>query len=90
MNVKNMKNDKGNSVANQFIIYSDDGIYFQSYNSIICKRTENKVFLDNYYWDYSRTTATYRRAFLNGEGIEATRKKIKSGEYILTDLNKGE
>ena len=51
MNVKNMKSDKGNSVANQFIIYSDDGIYFQSenkvfiiysddgYNSIICKRT---------------------------------------------------
>ena len=88
MKVENMKSDRGNSVPNQFIIYSDDGIYFQSYNSIICKRTENKVFLDSYYWDYSNTTAKYRRDFLNGEGVEATRKKIKSGEYILTDLNK--
>ena len=88
MKVENMKSNRGNSVPNQFIIYSDDGIYFQSYNSIICKRTENKVFLDSYYWDYSHTTAKYRRDFLNGEGVEATRKKIKSGEYILTDLNK--
>ena len=91
MKVKNMKSDKGNSVPNQFIIYSDEGVFFQSYNSIICKRTYNpegfnKVFLDSYYWDYSTTTAKYRREFLN-EGIEATRKKIDSGEYILTDLN---
>ena len=89
MKVENMTSNKGNSVPNQFIIYTNDGIYFQSYNSIICKRTENKVFLDSYYWDYSSTTAKYRRDFLNGEGVEATRKKIKSGEYILTDLNNG-
>jgi len=32
------------------------------------------------------TTAKYRREFLN-EGVEDTRAKIKSGEYVLTDLN---
>jgi len=86
MKVENMKSDKGNSVPNQFIIYTDKGVFFQSYNSIICKRTENKVFLDSYYWNYSTTTAKYRRDFLN-EGVNDTRKKIKSGEYILTNLN---
>jgi|TARA_R100000479_G_scaffold54981_1_gene26072 hypothetical protein len=45
-----------------------------------------KVFLDKNYWDYSTTTGKYRNAFL-GENIAETRKKIKSGEYILVDLN---
>ena len=45
-----------------------------------------QVFLDQNRWDYSTTTGKYRNEFL-GEGIAETRKKIKSGEYILTDLN---
>tara|TARA_R110000787_G_scaffold25608_2_gene71914 strand:+ start:119 stop:379 length:261 start_codon:yes stop_codon:yes gene_type:complete len=86
MKVENMESNKGNPVPNQFIISSNEGIFFQSYNSIICKLIENKVFLDKYYWNYSHTTAKYRRKFLN-EGVEDTRNKIKSGEYILTNLN---
>ncbi len=91
MKVKNMKSDKGNSVPNQFIIYSDEGVFFQSYNSIICKRTYNpegfnKVFLDSYYWDYSKTTSKYRNQVLR-ETTKETQAKINSGEYILTELN---
>ena len=44
------------------------------------------IYLDKHYWDYSRTTGKYRNEFL-GEGIAETRKKIKSGEYRLVDLN---
>lgn len=87
MKVENMRSPQGNKVANQFIITDDDNNdYFQSYRSIIAKRSQGKIYLDEYYWDYSRTTGKYRNEFLN-EGIAETRAKIKSGEYILTDLN---
>ena len=76
----------GNPVANQFVIYTDEGTYFQSYHSVIAFRDNNrKIILDSYYWDYSRTTSKYRNQFL-GEGIADTRAKIKSGEYKLADL----
>ena len=87
MKVENMTSARGNKVANQFIINSEEGCYFQSYNSIIVKIEGREVYLDEYYWDYSVTTGKYRNDFL-GEGIAETRAKIKSGEYILTDLNK--
>ena len=87
MKVYNMESPNGNKVANQFEIYTDEGKYFQSYRSIIAfKDNKGQVFLDDYYWDYSRTTGKYRNIFLN-EGIVETRKKIKSGEYKLKELN---
>jgi len=90
MRVENMTNTRGNKIANQFRITDTvDGrnvYYFQSYKSIIVKRVNGKTYLDEYYWDYSTTTGKYRNQFLF-ENITETRKKIKSGEYILTDLN---
>jgi hypothetical protein len=86
--VKNMtSNRSGRPVANQFIIYTSEGKYFQSYDSVIALRDNNgKITLDDYYWDYSRTTSKYRNEFL-GEGIADTRDKIKSGKYKLANLN---
>ena len=86
MRVENMTSARGNKVANQFIINDNGAEYFQSYRSIIAKKSQGKIYLDEYYWDYSTTTGKYRNQFLN-EGIADTRKKIQSGEYILTDLN---
>lgn len=83
-----MTSARGNQIANQFIITDDMGNrYFQSYKSIIAKiYTDGKIYLDSTFWNWSNTTAKYRRIFLN-EGVEDTRAKIKSGEYILVDLN---
>lgn len=87
MRVTNMLSPRTNrEVANQFIIYADDGVYFQSYRSIIAKRQDGKTYLDEYYWNYSRTTSKYRNEFL-GENTKETEAKIKAGEYILTNLN---
>ena len=86
--VRNMFSQNGNQVANQFIIETPEGTYFQSYRSIIAfidKKT-GEITLDEYYWDYSRTTGKYRNEFL-GEYIADTRAKIESGEYKLADLN---
>ena len=86
--VKNMTSGKGNEVPNQFVITTPEGRYFQSYQSIIAfKPYHGKIQLDGSTWDYSATTSKYRRSFLNGEGINETRAKIESGEYILTNLN---
>ena len=82
-----MKSPRGHKVPNQFIITTKEGTYFQSYQSIIALiKNDGSVVLDDYYWDYSRTTGKYRNEFLM-EGIAETRKKIASGEYQLTDLN---
>jgi hypothetical protein len=97
MKVKNMQSNKGNTIANQFIIEGNDGLYFQSYNSIIAKipygrptehiiNPDNKTILDKKYWNYSRTTSKYRNIFLN-ESTKETEKRIENGEYILTNLN---
>ena len=86
MKVTNMLSTRGNKVPNQFIINNNGEEYFQSYNSIIAKKSKGKIYLDDIFWDYSVTTGKYRNDFL-GEGIAETRKKIASGEYILTDLN---
>lgn len=94
MKVENIKNNKGNKIANQFIITDDNGnVFFQSYSSVIVKipmfgtTATQTIELDKKYWNYSNTTGKYRNIFLN-ETITETKKKIKSGEYILTDLNK--
>ena len=87
LKVRNMMSNNGNLIPNQFIIWTDEGKYFQSYDSIIVFIDNNgKVFLDENDWDYSRTTGKYRNVFL-GEHIGETRKKIETGEYKLTNLN---
>ena len=93
--IKKIKVSNEWGVPNQFIISTDEGEYFQSYDSVIVfipnKHTiatsyNDKKKLDETYWDYSRTTGKYRNKFL-GETKAETEKKINSGVYILTDLN---
>lgn len=63
MKVENMYSHNGNKVANQFIITDGNSTYFQSYDTIIVKKTNGKVFLDENSWDYSVTTGKYRNLF---------------------------
>ena len=85
--VENLEGSNG-PVKNQFKIYTDSGVYFQSYDSVIAYRPySGKIILDAHYWDYSKTTGKYRNIFLR-EGIANTRQKIKDGTYLLDDLNK--
>ena len=91
MKVQNMTSNKGNKIANQFIIKDDDNVeYFQSYNSVIVRRIvkplHTTIYLDENRWDYSVTTGKYRNIFL-GETKKETQKKIDNDIYILTNLN---
>ena len=85
--VENMKSPiTGRAIANQFIITIGSTTYFQSYRSVIVRKTPKGVTLDKHYWDYSRTTGKYRNIFLN-ESKKETERKIESGVYKLADLN---
>lgn len=87
MRIENMRSTRGNQVPNQFIIYTDQGRYFKSYNSLIVfEPYSGKTQLGND-WDYSTTTGKYRNLFL-GEDKKATERKIKDGTYELRDLDK--
>lgn len=81
----------GKEVPNQFYIFTDDGVFFQSYKSLIAfkpRGSTEKIKLDRTYWDYSTTTGKYRNEFL-GEDKKETQKKITAGVYELVDLNEG-
>jgi len=73
-------------VKNQFIIISEEGEFFQSYDTIIIKKKDGKITLDINAWNYSNTSGKYRNLFL-GETKAETEKKIKAGVYKLEDLN---
>lgn len=87
--VSNMRSTNSErDVANQFEIRTNEGVYFQSYNTIIAfiKHGERKIYLDEGSWDYSRTTSKYRNIF-TGLDTQETKKRIKDGSIILTNLN---
>ena len=87
MKVSNLESSRGNTVPNQFEIRTDEGVFFQSYNSMICFVPRvGKTLLDETYWNYSKTTSKYRSVFLDESTIE-TKKKIEDGTYLLTNLN---
>ena len=64
MNVSNLSSPRGNDVPNQFEIQTPTATYFQSYNSIIVKKEGGITYLDEHYWNYSKTTSKYRNLFL--------------------------
>jgi len=85
--VRNIRGHAGREVANQFVIETPEGSYFQSYHAVIAFRSNSgKTYLDEESWDYSPTTGKYRNLFLN-EDMKETRRRIKQGDYILTNLN---
>jgi len=96
MKVTNMISPQGNPVPNQFIVEDITPLgnkhktIFQSYDSVIAEirhgLVNDTVYLDHKYWNYSATTSKYRNIFLNEDTV-TTKKKIASGEYILTNLN---
>jgi len=78
---------RNGAVKNQFIVRTNDGVFFQSYDSLIVgKMKDGKILIDQKYWDYSKTTGKYRNQFLN-ETKKETEKKLADGIYLFADLN---
>ena len=90
MKAVNMTSSRGNKVPNQIIITDGNKRYFQSYNVIVSMTDTSEDFcqtyLDEKYWDYSKTTSTYLNKYL-GMTSQHVKNAIKRGELILTNLN---
>ena len=86
MRVENMCSSSGKSVPNQYEITTNDGLFFQSYISLICFIDNvGIIFLDENKWNYSVTTSKYRNKFLGTFGDFGTfsffySHQITSGE----------
>ena len=90
MKVENMTSNKGNKIANQFIIYDDDKVYFQSYNTKIAMIQDHYIELDAKYWNYSKTTSKYLNEFFKlfmNISPKEIKANIKDNTFFLTDLN---
>lgn len=63
--ISQLINDNNNPAANQFIIEVNNGVIFQSYNSVIAFYNKNngKVYVTED-WDYSNTTRKHFYIFL--------------------------
>jgi hypothetical protein len=86
MKVRNMESPRtGRPVANQFILFDDDKLVFQSYDSMIVtweKSTSTITFGRD--WNYSTTTSKYRNQFLDMYFPSlADTKKLKMLEQIV-------
>lgn len=86
--VESMYSASGNPIANQFEITTQDGRFFQSYETIIAFIANNGEVTVNTVFDHSPTTSKYRNRFL-GEDTKTTKAKVANGEYKQTDLNTG-
>ena len=83
---KSMLTEAGKKAKNQYTLLTGAGLFFISYGKTVVLISKNMTYLDKKYWNFSATTAKYRRLFL-GEGVKLTREKIKSGKYELVNLN---
>jgi hypothetical protein len=86
--VENIQNNSGRAVVNQFVIYTPEGRYFQSYACVIAfvPLGGGQILIDSEKWDYSTTTGKYRNIFL-GETKAETTKKLNEGIYKFAELN---
>lgn len=67
-------------VANQYDIEHENGIAFQSYNSLIAVRMNGYLYLTGDH-DYSKTTSKYATEW-TGFSTKERREGLKSGKFI--------
>lgn len=92
MKIENLVNARGNKVANQIKVTTNNKTYFQSYNSVVASidRRTGKVQLYKD-WNYSNTTRKHLYKFLGDYGYKnlynkkAVEAAIKAGEVSYSE-----
>lgn len=80
MKIENLEN-------NQVIVHNENNSFFSSYGTIIAKKENGVITLDEKYWNYSKTTIKYLSQYLGVGGKKYIEKNIISGIYKLNNLN---
>lgn len=85
--VKNLPTPNGNTAPTQFEIHTEDGVYFQSYETVIAFEPKTgPTVLDTGALHYSRTTTKYLNIFL-GTNTREIKEWIADGRIVLKELN---
>lgn len=83
--ITSMLSKSGKSIPNQFVITTKEGLYFQSYDSMIAfiSHDKNTIKVTDK-WNYSPTTLKYLKQFL-GTSLtkEQIAKRIESKAIVL-------
>ena len=83
MKVRNMINESGRNVVNQFIIEEGTKTAFQSYDSPIIEIDRGNGVITVYPdYNYSRTTGKYRNLFMRQQGFYDM-ENLKGFEYYM-------
>ena len=61
--ISQLINDKNNPANNQFVVETNKGKFFQSYDTLICFWDGNNIVLSED-WDYSKTTSKHLYIFI--------------------------
>lgn len=91
--VRQLINSNGNPNANQFVISTQNGLYFQSYDSVVAKVDNDNKLILSADWDYSNTTRKHLYTFLRRNGFihlssrSEMLKAIKNKEVILKKVS---
>lgn len=91
--VRQLINSNGNPNANQFVISTWNGLYFQSYDSVVAKVDNDNKLILSADWDYSNITRKHLYTFLRRNGFShlSSRsemlKAIKNKEVILKKVS---
>lgn len=81
-NVSNLSSPRSwRPVANQYNLTMENGMAFQSYDSLIAVRYGGKLYLTDYH-DYSNTTSKYCTEW-TGYTTQERRRGLKEGRFIL-------
>lgn len=87
--VKSITNKHGDPVADQFIIWTPEGRYLQSFGSYIAfvpiSTFIDKVLIKTSCWSNQIYKDIYAIDQFLGEGKIETQKKIDEGDYLLTN-----
>lgn len=89
--IRQLINSNGNPAANQFVVATANGTYFQSYNSVVAKIDNRGNLILSTDWDYSNTTRKHLYIFLRREGFPyrnaaSIRAAIKGGYVIQKNV----
>lgn len=77
----------GREIPNQFIIFVNHEVYFQSKEHILAMMDEKRVFLDKKHWDCKGVNRKYLLKFLGDDEFNLL-TKVANKVYKLVDLNK--
>jgi len=82
--VQNLSSPRsGRDVPNQYDLEHENGIAFQSYDSLIAVRMNGYLYLTDYH-DYSKTTSKYCTEW-TGYTTKERRAGLESGKFIFVE-----